>query len=70
MNNLLISEKIRKYRAEKRITQGEFGALVGVSAQAVSKWEREACCPDITLLPKLSEIIGCGLEELFTDGKI
>lgn len=41
MNNLLISEKIRKYRAEKRMTQGEFGALVGVSAQAVSKWERD-----------------------------
>ena len=50
------------------MTQAEFGGIMGVSAQAVSKWENEMCYPDITFLPALAEVLGCGIEELFGAG--
>ena len=39
MNNIRIAELVIQYRKVNRISQGDFGKLVGVSAQAVSKWE-------------------------------
>ena len=65
MKRIIISQKIKKYRKEKRITQAEFGGILGVTAQAVSKWEAEICYPDITFLPDIAEIVGCGIDELF-----
>ncbi len=64
MHPLRISASIRNHRTTKNITQAEFGALLGVSGQAVSKWEREICCPDITLLSRLSEVLGVSVEYL------
>ncbi len=58
MNTLRISASIRSYRRERSMSQTSFGELFGVSAQAVSKWERELCCPDITLLPALARVLG------------
>ena len=40
-NKIRISECILNYRRDHGLTQGEFGELLGVSTQAVSKWERE-----------------------------
>jgi transcriptional regulator with XRE-family HTH domain len=65
MKKIIISEKIKSYRKENRITQEEFGCIMGVSAQAVSKWENETCYPDITFLPDIAEVLGCGIDELF-----
>ena len=65
MKKIIICEKIKKYRKEKRITQAEFGEILGVSAQAVSKWESELCYPDITFLPDIAEILGCVIDDLF-----
>ena len=64
MNKIRISECILKFRKERGLTQGEFGALVGVSAFAVSKWEREVCYPDIFLLPDISNLIGISIDEM------
>lgn len=52
--------------ARKRIgyTQEEFSQLVGVTPQAVSKWENDLSCPDIMLLPKISQILGISIDEL------
>ncbi len=58
MNTLRISASIRSYRREHAMSQTDFGEFFGVSAQAVSKWERELCCPDITLLPSLARVLG------------
>lgn len=58
MNTLRISACIRAYRQSNGINQTDFGKLFGVSPQAVSKWEHELCCPDITLLPSLAKILG------------
>lgn len=41
MNEIRIGECILRYRKERGLTQGEFGKLLGVSAFAVSKWERD-----------------------------
>ncbi len=63
-NKIRISECIFNYRKKHGLTQGEFGDLLGVSIQAVSKWERELCYPDIFLLPAISDIIGVSIDEM------
>ncbi len=65
MCRIMIGERILEYRREHGISQREFGELLGVTSQAVSKWERDICCPDITLLPELTKILGIGMQELF-----
>lgn len=60
-----ISEKIKKYRAENNISQSEFGRIIGVSPQAVYKWEKGICYPDITFLPALASLMGCGINDFF-----
>lgn len=67
-NKIRIGAFILKYRKEHRLTQGEFGELLGVSAFAVSKWERELCYPDIFLLTDISNLIGISIDELL--GKV
>lgn len=62
---ITISEKIKAYRKEHRLTQGQFAELLGVSPQAVSKWERIECYPDITFLPALAKVLGCRVEDFF-----
>ena len=64
MNKIRISECILNFRKERGITQGQFGALLGVSAASVSKWERESCYPDIFLLADISNIIGVSIDEM------
>ena len=57
--------KIAYYRKLKGITQSELADMVGVSCQAVSKWERQISYPDITVLPALAQILGVTIDELF-----
>ena len=63
-NKIRIAELIVKYRKEKGLSQGEFGELLGVSACAVSKWERELSYPDIFLLADISDILSISLDEM------
>ena len=62
---MTIAQKIREYRKERKLSQNEFGKLIGVSAQAVYKWEHDVCYPDIICLPYLAEILGCTTDEFF-----
>ncbi len=64
MNKIRIGECILSYRKKHKLTQTEFGELLGVSAFAVSKWERELCYPDIFLLPDISNLIGVSIDEM------
>ena len=64
MSKIRIAEYILRYRKENKLTQSEFGSLLGVSAFAVSKWEREMCYPDLFLLPQLSDILGISIDEM------
>ena len=65
MKRIIVSEKIREYRREHRLTQEELGRILGVSAQAISKWEREECYPDITFLPELAAMLLCRVDDFF-----
>ena len=60
-----IAQKIKAYRVENGLSQSEFGALLGVSAQAVCKWEQTVCYPDIIFLPRLARILGCRVDDFF-----
>ena len=61
---LKIGEKISKYRKLKGYTQEQLGELVGVSGQAVSKWENGGV-PDTYLLPTISKVLGVSIDALF-----
>ena len=60
-----LGKNIAKFRKEKGWTQGELGEKLGVSNQAVSKWESEMNMPDVLLLPALADLFGCYIDELF-----
>ena len=57
---------LKQKRQEKNLTQKELAKLLFVTESAVSKWEKDVAHPDITLLPKLSEILGLSEHELIT----
>lgn len=61
-----LGSRIAEKRKEKDYTQEEFSDILGVSAQAVSKWENDLSCPDIMLLPKISELLEISVDELLT----
>ena len=61
---LNIGNSIRRLRQEKKLTQDELASAIGVSAQAVSKWERNEGYPDITLLPEIASFFGVSLDTL------
>ena len=66
MRKVIVSKKIKEFRTRERLTQAQVAELLDVSAQAISKWEREECYPDITLLPVLADAIGCKVDDFFT----
>ena len=55
---------IASKRKELGLTQMELAEKMGVTDKAVSKWERDLSCPDISSLPKLAEILGMSVDEL------
>lgn len=63
--HITIANKIKAYRKENNLSLKEFGKLIGVSAQAVCKWEQNICYPDITFLPHLAMILGCKTDDFF-----
>lgn len=65
-NNKTLGERLSAARKNKGLTQDDFAKYLDVTPQAISKWENNLSCPDILLLPKISEILGIGIEELLT----
>ena len=66
MENTL-GKKIADLRKEKGIKQDDVAEILGVSPQAVSKWENDISCPDIMLLPKLANLFGVTVDELLSN---
>ena len=64
--DMTIGKRIAHLRKEKGLTQEDLANAMGVSPQAVSKWENDQTCPDISALPKLAEILGVTVDELLT----
>ena len=63
--HITIADKIKTYRNENNISLKEFGKLIGISAQAVRKWEKNTCYPDIIFLPHLAKILDCKIDDFF-----
>ena len=60
----VLSRRIVELRKKRGLTQEQLGQLVGVSAQAVSKWEKGGA-PDVELLPALADRLGVTIDSLF-----
>ena len=60
-----IGNKIRELRKQRGITQEQLAESIGISFQAVSKWENNIALPDITLGPVLASYFGVSMDELF-----
>jgi len=59
-----IGTKIRALRKKNDITQEKLSEYLGVSAQAVSRWESGICYPDIEILPTISDFFNTSIDEL------
>lgn len=64
MSNNTLGERIKHHRKRLNLTQEQLAERIGVSAQAVSKWENNLACPDISILPVLAEVFGISTDEL------
>jgi len=62
---MTLGKNIAYYRKERGMTQEALANALGVTNQAVSKWELDTCCPDIQLLPKLADLFEVSLDALF-----
>ncbi|MBR2382024.1 MAG: helix-turn-helix transcriptional regulator [Clostridia bacterium] len=67
--NTTLGKRIAALRHEKQMKQDELAEKLGISYQAVSKWENDQTCPDISLLPLLAKTLGVSTDELLTGKK-
>ena len=59
-----LGKRIASNRKRMQLTQDQLAEQLGITAQAVSKWENDQSCPDIAILPRLAEIFGISTDEL------
>jgi transcriptional regulator with XRE-family HTH domain len=73
MNEIEILQKIgarmREIRLEQNMKQKELAEKLGVTDKAVSKWERDLSYPDITLFPRLADLLGVTVDDLLRESK-
>ena len=63
---MTLGKRIAMLRRRKELKQEELANMLDITAQAVSKWENDQTCPDISLLPELARILGVSVDELLT----
>lgn len=64
--NIILAGNIKKHRKQSGLTQEELAENLGVTFQAVSKWENAKSSPDINFLPLLADIFKCSIDALFS----
>lgn len=63
--NIELGKKIRELRKSREMTQEELADKLGISSQAISKWENGSCYPDMEQVPILANFFGVSLDKLF-----
>lgn len=61
-----LGQRIAELRKKEGLTQEELAEKLGVSPQAVSKWENDISCPDIMSIPKIAKILGVSADTLLS----
>jgi len=69
MDNKRIGATIALLRTNKNMTQADLGERIGVSFQAVSKWERGETLPDISILPNLADVLDTTIDYILRHGE-
>lgn len=64
---MTLGEKLQKLRQQQGLSQDALAERLGVSRQAVSKWERDEALPELDKIVRLSEIFGVSLDALLKD---
>lgn len=64
-----IGKTLFEMRRKAGLTQDALAVKLGVTPQAVSKWENDMACPDIMLLPKIAALYGVSVDDLFSSGE-
>ena len=70
MDQIKIGKFITEKRKEKNITQSKLAEMLDITDRAVSKWETGICLPDAGNMPKLCEILGITINDLFSGEKV
>lgn len=63
--NEIVCSNIVELRKKRGLSQEVLAGMLGVTFQAVSKWENQLSCPDIALIPKIAEIFQVSIDFLF-----
>lgn len=63
---MTFGEKLNLLRKKAGFTQDEIASRLGISPQAVSKWENDLSCPDIMLLPEIAKLYATTVDELLS----
>lgn len=69
IDNKKVGATIAVLRNHKNMTQAQLGEVLGVSFQAVSKWERGETLPDVSLLPALSDALETTIDYILRSGE-
>lgn len=69
IDNKKVGATITMLRNNKNMTQAELGEHLGVSFQAVSKWERGETLPDVALLPSLADVLETNIDYILRNGE-
>ena len=64
-----LGTRIAENRKKKSISQEQLAEHFGISSQAVSKWENDISCPDISLLPQMADYFNISIDELLRGGR-
>lgn len=70
LNKVHFGKRVADYRRRMGLSQSEFSEKLGVSSQAVSKWETGVTLPDVELLLELSKLVGISVNELLEDNSL
>ncbi|MBE6798925.1 MAG: helix-turn-helix domain-containing protein [Ruminococcaceae bacterium] len=64
------SKNLKKFRVAKNLTQEQVGNILGVSTQAVSRWECNTSLPDVTMLPEIAKLYCVTIDDLYKESSI